>query len=162
MLVQVLTWLMAIPLLGFIAGIRTMTPMAAICWFAWAGQLPVDGTWAWWCGKLPVAIAFTLLALLEYTADKRSWIHNPVHPAILITRYFFGGLAGAIVASGLNASGVEGVILGVLGALAGAASSHFLRTEVIPRVNCRRWQIILAEDIIVIAATIVSMGIITG
>ncbi|WP_051978159.1 DUF4126 family protein [Edaphobacter aggregans] len=162
MLDEVLTWLMAIPLLGFIAGMRAMTAMAAMCWFAFAGQLPLAGSWAWWCARLPVAIAFTLLALLEYAADWRSWIPRLTHPAVLITRLFFAGLAGAIVASALNASGVEGVILGVLGAIVGALCTHLLHQEAIRHPGLTSWHVTLAEDIFAIGATIVSLGIITS
>jgi uncharacterized membrane protein len=162
MLVQVLTWLMAIPLLGFITGMRTMTPMAGICWFALAGQLPLGDSWAWWCGKLPVAIAFTLLAILEYLADKRAWLRNPMHPAVLIVRYFFGGLVGAIVASALNASGFEGVILGVLGAIAGAVCSYQLHQDAVRRFGLTPWHVALAGDLFAIIGTVISLAIITS
>lgn len=162
MLLQILTWLMAIPLLGFIAGMRTMTPMAGICWFAWAGQLPVSDSWAWWCARLPVAIVFTILAIFEYVADKRCLLRNPMHPAVLIVRYFFGGLAGAIIASALNASGVEGVMLGVLGAVAGAVCSYQLHQEAVRRFGLTPWHIALAGDLFAIISTIISLGIITG
>lgn len=162
MLLQILTWLMAIPLLGFITGMRSMTPMAGICWFAFAGQLLLADSWASWCGKLPIAIAFTLLAILEYIADKRCWVRNPMHPAVLIVRYFFGGLVGAIIASALNASGVEGVILGVLGAVAGAVCAHQLHQEAVRRFGLTPWHVALAGDLFAIIATIISLGIITA
>ena len=162
MTIEVLTWLIAIPLLGFITGMRTMTPMAVLCWFAYLGYLPVQGTWAWWCAKLSVAIALTVLAILEYTADKLYLSPRPTRPAVLMIRFFLGGLVGAILAAGLNASGVEGTILGVLGALVGAFCAYELRHQLTRRLGCKTWHVTITEDIFAVASAIVCMGIITG
>ena len=70
MAMAILTWLMAVPLLGLVTGMRSMTAMAVLCWFAYRGDLSLDGTWASWAAKLTTAIIFTLLALAEYVADK--------------------------------------------------------------------------------------------
>jgi len=40
MLIAILSWLLAIPLLGVTTGLRAMTPMAVLCWFAYLGYLP--------------------------------------------------------------------------------------------------------------------------
>src|SRR4051812_39751765 len=110
MTLEVLTWLIAIPLLGFITGMRTMTPVTVLCWFAWLKLLPVDD-WAGLSARLPVAIAFTSLAFFEYVADKYGRMPRPTRPSVLAVRIFFGGLVGAIVATSLDAPGAEGVIL---------------------------------------------------
>src|ERR1700748_2296156 len=117
MAMQMMTWLFAIPLLGLVTGMRTMTAMAVLCWFAYAGHLSVDDNWAAWSGKLVTAIIFTLLAVGEYFGDKLPKTPNRTAPLPLIARLVFAGLVGAIVAAGLDGSGVEGVILCVLGAL---------------------------------------------
>ncbi len=85
MTLEVLTWLIAIPLLGFITGMRTLTPITVLCWFAWLKLLPVDD-WAWWSAKLAVVILFTALATLEYVADKYSRMPRPTRPVVLIIR----------------------------------------------------------------------------
>ena len=162
MTLEMLTWLVAFPLMGFITGMRTMTPMAVLCWFAWLKLLPVDGSWAWWFGVLWVAVLFTVLALVECVADKMGKSPRPTRPAVLLVRFFFGGLVGAILASGLDASGVEGVILGVLGALVGAFAAYQLRHQLTRRIGCKMWQVTLTEDVFAIAAAILCMGIVTG
>ncbi|QNI37092.1 DUF4126 family protein [Edaphobacter albus] len=161
MTLEVLTWLIAIPLLGFITGMRSMTPMAVLCWFAWLKLLPVDD-WAWWAAKLAIALLFTALAVMEYLADKYSHMPRPTRPYALIVRFFLGGLIGAIVASSLDAPGVEGVILGVLGALVGSFCAYQLRHQLTHRLGCKTWHVTLTEDVFAIAATIICMGIITG
>jgi uncharacterized membrane protein len=162
MTLEVLTWLIAIPLLGFITGMRTLTPMAVLCWFAYLGYLPVHDSWAWWCAKLSVAIAFTVLAILEYIADKLYLSPRPTRPAVLTVRFFLGGLVGAILAAGLDASGVEGTILGVLGALVGAFCAYELRHQLTHRLGCKTWHVTVTEDVFAIASAIICMGIITG
>ena len=162
MTLEMLTWLVAFPLMGFITGMRTMTPMAVLCWFAWLKLLPVDGSWAWWFGVLWVAVLFTVLALVECVADKMGKSPRPTRPTVLVVRFFFGGLVGAILASGLDASGVEGVILGVLGALVGAFAAYQLRHQLTRRIGCKMWQVTLTEDVFAIAAAILCMGIVTG
>ncbi|WP_260702870.1 DUF4126 family protein [Edaphobacter flagellatus] len=162
MTLEVLIWLIAIPLLGFVTGMRTMTPIAVLCWFAYLGYLPVSGSWAWWCAKLPVAIAFTVLALLEYVADKLYLSPRPTRPFVLTGRIFIGGLVGAILASGLNASGIEGGLLCTLGAIAGAFCAYQLRHQLTHRLGCKTWHVTVTEDIFVLASTIICMGIITG
>ncbi len=70
MTMTMLAWLVALPLLGVVTGMRTFVPMAVLCWFAYRGNLPVDGTWAAWTGHLVTAIIFSLLAIGEIMGDK--------------------------------------------------------------------------------------------
>src|ERR1700759_4442583 len=70
MAMAILTWLIAVPLLGVVTGMRSMTAMAVLCWFAYRGDLSLDGTWASWAAKLVTAIIFSVLALGEFVADK--------------------------------------------------------------------------------------------
>src|ERR1700735_1362279 len=112
MAMTIMTWLIAIPLLGLVTGLRSMTAMAVLCWFAYRGDLPLDGTWASWAAKLTTAIIFTVLAFGEYVADKLPKTPNRTALGPLLARVVIGGLVAAIVAAGLDASGVEAVILG--------------------------------------------------
>src|SRR6185312_11380030 len=52
MAIAMMSWLLAIPLLGFTTGLRSLTPMAVLCWYAYLEYLPVSGTWAEWTGRL--------------------------------------------------------------------------------------------------------------
>ena len=44
MAMAMMTWLIAIPLLGVVTGMRSLTAMAVLCWFAYRGDLPLDDT----------------------------------------------------------------------------------------------------------------------
>jgi uncharacterized membrane protein len=162
MAMAILTWLIAIPLLGLVTGMRSMTAMAVLCWFAYRGDLSLDDTWAFWAGKLLTAIIFTVLALAELVVDKLPKTPNRTAPFPLLARVFFGGLVGAIVAAGLNGSEFEGVILGVGGALVGAFGGFLIRREIVLQLGCKDWPVALAEDVSAIVCAVMAMGVVTG
>src|SRR5271156_4688831 len=147
MAMAILTWLIAIPLLGVVTGMRSMTAMAVLCWFAYRGDLSLDDTWASWAGKLVTAIIFTVLALAELLADKLPKTPNRTAPGPLLARVVLSGLVGSIVAAGLNGSEFEGVILCVIGALIGAFGGFLIRRELTLRLGGTDWPVALAEDL---------------
>jgi uncharacterized membrane protein len=162
MAMEVIAWLIALPLLGTVAGLRTMTPMAILCWFTYAGHLPLDSGWDAWVGKLPVAVIFTVLAVGELIADKFPWIPDRVAPGPMVTRLFIGGLIGAIVADGLNGPGLEGVILGVLGALVGTYGGFLVRRDLVQKFGFKDWHVALTEDLLAVVSAVFAMGVVTG
>src|SRR3979490_571095 len=111
MAMAILTWLIAVPLLGLVTGMRSMTAMAVLCWFAYRGDLSLEGTWESWAAKLLTAIIFTVLALGEFVGDKLPKTPNRIAPGPLLARVVFGGLVGAIVAGGLDGGEGGGVIV---------------------------------------------------
>ena len=162
MAMAMMTWLIAIPLLGVVTGMRSMTAMAVLCWFAYRGDLSLDDTWATWAAKLVTAIIFSVLALGEYVGDKLGKTPNRTAPALLLARVVLGGLVGAIVAAGLNGSEVEGVILGVGGVLIGTFGGFLIRREIVLRLGCKDWPVALVEDVSAIVFAVLAMGIVTG
>jgi uncharacterized membrane protein len=162
MAMEMMTWLLAIPLLGLVTGLRSMTPMAVLCWFAYLGNLPVEGTWASWTAKLTTVIIFTVLAIAEFIADKLPKTPNRTSPGPLAVRLVVGGLVGAIAAAGLDGSGVEGVILGVLGALIGTFAGFLIRREIVVRLVAKDWHVALIEDASAVVCAILAMGVVTG
>jgi uncharacterized membrane protein len=162
MAMAILTWLIAIPLLGLVTGMRSMTAMAVLCWFAYKGDLSLDDTWASWAAKLAPAIIFTVLALSELVADKLPKTPNRIAPGPLLVRVVMGGLVGSIVAAGLNGSEFEGIILGVGGALIGSFGGFLVRREIVSRLDCKDWHVALAEDATAIICAVLAMGVVTG
>jgi uncharacterized membrane protein len=162
MVVAILSWLLAIPLLGLTTGLRTFTPMAVICWFAYTGDLPVDDTWAAWTGHLWVAIAVTLLALAELVGDKLPRTPNRTAPGPLLARLVMGGLGGAICATGMNGPGLEGVLLGVLGALLGAFAGFMIRRDLVEKLGCADWIVAVAEDLFTILCAMFALHVVTA
>lgn len=162
MAVAMMSWLLAIPLLGFTTGLRSMTPMAVLCWYAWLGYLPVGDTWAEWTGRLSVAIILTVLALGELAADKLPRMPNRTSPGPLLWRVILGGLAGAIAATAMDGPGIEGVLLGVVGALLGAFVGFMVRRDLVEKIGCKDWHIAVVEDLCAILFAAFALHIITA
>jgi uncharacterized membrane protein len=162
MALAVLSWMVAIPLLGLVTGLRSMTSMAVLCWFVYKGHLQLDGNWDAWVTKLPTAIIFTVLALGEYVADKLPRTPNRTSFGPLIVRVVFGGLVGAIVADGLNGPGFEGAFLGIVGALVGTFGGFLIRREIVERGGGTDWPVAIVEDAMALGCAVMAMGIITG
>ena len=162
MAIQIISWLLAIPLLGLTTGLRTMTPMAVMCWFAYRGYLPVQGTWASWTAHLATAIVFTVFAVAELIGDKLPHMPNRTAPAGLISRIVFGGLVGSIAATAMQGPGVEGVLLGTVGAALGAFAGQMIRRDIVERVGCPDWVVAVLEDCFAIFCAIFAMHVVTS
>ncbi len=165
-MMAVMSWVLAIPLLGVMTGLRTMTPMAVLCWFAYfgssGGHLPLDGTWAFWAGKLVTAIVFTVLAVGELIGDKLPKTPNRTAPGPLVARLFFGGLVGGIAATGAKGSAPEGILLGVLGALAGTFLGYQIRRHLVQLLRRPDWNVAVIEDALTVLISLYAMGVVTG
>jgi uncharacterized membrane protein len=162
MAVAMLAWMFAIPLLGLTTGLRSMTPIAVMCWFAYLGYLPVQGTWAAWTAWLWVAIAWTVLALAELVADKMPWIPARISKGPLLWRLVLGGLAGAIAATAMAGPGIEGVLLALIGTLLGAFGGYMVRRDVVEKSGIKDWQYAVGEDLFTILAAVFALHVITG
>jgi uncharacterized membrane protein len=160
--IQIMSWLLAIPLLGLSTGLRTMTPMAVMCWFAYLGYLPVQGTWASWTAHLVTAIVFTVFALAELVGDKLPRTPNRTAPAGLISRIVFGGLVGSIAATAMRGPGLEGVLLGTVGAALGAFAGQMIRRDIVERLKCPDWPVAVAEDVFTIFCAMFAMHVVTS
>jgi uncharacterized membrane protein len=122
----------------------------------------VDGTWAQWTQKLWVAVLFSVLAVGEYVGDKLPKTPNRISPAPLLARLVFGGLVGSIAATALNEPGIEGVLLGVMGAGLGAFAGFMIRREVVEKTGLPDWQIAVMEDVLTLLWAGLAMHVITG
>jgi uncharacterized membrane protein len=162
MAIAMMSWLLAIPLLGLTTGLRSMTPMAVICWFAHLGYLPVDGTWASWTASTAAVAIFTVLAVGELIADKLPRTPNRTAVGPLVWRLILGGLAGAIAATSMQGPGIEGVLLGVVGALAGAFAGFMIRRNLVEQIDCADWKIAVVEDLVAIFGAVFALHVITS
>ena len=162
MAIAMMSWMLAIPVLGMMTGLRAMTPIAVVCWFAYLGDLPVDGTWAQWMQKLWVAILFSVLAAAECVGDKLPKTPNRISPLPLLARLVFGGLVGSVAATALNEPGIEGVLLGVMGAGLGAFAGFMLRRELVEKIGCADWPVAVGEDLLTLVWALLAMHVITG
>ena len=113
-------------LLGITAGLRSMTALAVVCWFAWLGLLPQSG-WAHWAGSLVVVIVATLAALGEYVGDTLPQAPDRIAPLGLSARIVLGSLAGALAARGVSEPAAGGILFGLIGVGIGAFGGYRVR-----------------------------------
>lgn len=145
-------------LIGVIAGLRALTPLAVVaCAGFWHKFL--QGTSLSFMGRLPAAIVFVVLALLELYADQLASTPSRLAPAGLITRVVAGGLSGACIAAAGARSIAFGGVLGSVGALAGAFGGYHARVGLVKALKVPDLPIALLEDAIAIGGAIVIVSL---
>jgi uncharacterized membrane protein len=113
-------------LLGITVGLRTMTAIAVLCWFAWLQLLPQSG-WLFWTGSLIAVIVFTVCALGEYFVDTLPETPNRTDPALVGARIAFGVLVGGMAARAIFEPTAGGILFGVIGAVIGTYGGYHVR-----------------------------------
>ena len=152
MLLAAMALLLAL-LIGFFAGLRSLTAPAATAWAAYLGWLKLQPPLAL-IGSLPAVVVFTLLALLELVADKLPKTPNRTSPPGLIARMVMGGLTGACVAAGGARGAWLGALLGAMGGLVGAFAGYQARTRLVKGLATPDIFIALLEDLVAIGGSL--------
>jgi uncharacterized membrane protein len=113
-------------ILGFVAGLRTFTPVAAVL-------LVRGGIWG---------IVFAVAAAAEYVADILPATPSRTKPIGVTARVVSGAFCGWMIAS------TFGAIAGVIGALLGTYLGHAARIAAIARIGA--YPAAIVEDLIAI------------
>jgi uncharacterized membrane protein len=140
-------------LIGVIAGLRALTAPAAVAW-AGFGHGILNHTPFWFLGRLPAAIVFTVLALLELVNDPRPSTPSRLKPGGLIPRIVTGGLSGACLAAADAESIALGCLLGAVGGVVGAFAGYHARAGLVKALKVPDLPIALLEDAIAIGGAI--------
>ncbi len=137
-------------LIGFCAGLRSLTPPAVASWAAYLGWLKLQGPLAFMASVWSVAI-FTVLMLGELAADKW-WARIPDRTSAppLIARILIGGLAGACVALAGGVDPAFGGVLGGIGGVAGTFAGFRARRKLTHGLGLPDFPVALAEDLVAI------------
>ena len=138
-------------LLGGVAGLRSLTAPAAVCWAAHFGWLHLAGSKLAFMGHPGTLIFFTLLAVVELIADKLPKTPPRTAPPGLIARIAFGGLGGTALAISAGGSLIIAAITGVIGALFGMFGGYNIRHALVVRAHLPDLAVALVEDVIAIA-----------
>jgi len=113
-----MTFYLAALLLGVIAGLRAVTPVAAVSWAASLGILKLTGTPLAFLGAAITPWIVSVIAIGELLNDKLPNTPSRKVPVQFGGRIVSGGLAGAAV--GLSAGALlPGLVLGAVGAVIG-------------------------------------------
>lgn len=140
-------------LIGVFAGLRSLTPPAAVAWAVHAGWLRLDGPLAR-IGSMPAVVILTMLAAAELIADKLPSTPNRTSAPPLVARIVTGGFCGACVASAAGHGGLVGGIMGVLGALLGTFGGYQARVRSVRALGTRDGVVAMLEDAITIAGSL--------
>lgn len=145
--------LFAAVLIGVVAGLRSMTPLAAVSWAAHLGWLHLEGSPLAFFGSTTAVFIFTALALAELVADKLPQTPSRKTPGPFAFRIVSGALCGAA----LGASGgalIGGLVAGAIGAVAGTLGGYEFRARLVRATGGRDLPIALLEDAIAIVVAI--------
>lgn len=152
----------SMPVLGAAAGLRSITALAVVSWFAQQGKLPVKGTWAAWIAHPATVAAMTLAAAGEYVGDKLPNTPARTAPLGLFGRCLMGGLAGAVVAKALKRPVASGALMAVAGAVFGSFAGYGVRTGLVKGVGLPDLPVALSGDAAAVALAVRSLQRMTG
>ena len=140
-------------LIGLFAGLRSLTPPAAVAWAVHLGWLKLVRPWSL-IGSLPAVIILSLLAVTELILDKLPNTPNRTAPPGLIARIVTGGLTGACVSLGGGRSALVGAGLGVIGGIVGCFGGYQVRARLVKFLRQPDFNIALVEDLIAIGGSL--------
>lgn len=136
-------------LIGIVAGLRAMTPLAAVSWAAWLGWLPLADTSVSFIGHWLAAAFFTIAALAEFVTDQLPSTPSRKVPQQFGARLVTGGVSGAALGVATGSTWV-GLIAGLVGAVIGTYGGAEVRGW-LGRAFGRDLPAALIEDAIAIA-----------
>jgi uncharacterized membrane protein len=140
-------------LIGLFAGLRSLTPPAAVAWAVYLGWLTLTRPLSL-VGSLPAVIILSLLAVTEFVIDKLPNTPNRTAPLGLIARIVTGGFTGACVSLGGGKSAFVGAALGVVGGIVGCFGGYHARARLVKSVGQPDFNIALLEDLIAIGGSL--------
>ena len=132
--------------IGFVAGLRSLTPPAVVAWAAHLGWLNLNGSPLAFMGSIIAVIIFSLLALFELFADLQPSTPKRTAPVPLIARIITGGLCGACLCVAGHQSLFVGAILGAIGGVIGAFAGYEIRKRLVAALNIKDTFVALLED----------------
>jgi uncharacterized membrane protein len=140
-------------LIGLFAGLRSLTPPAAVAWAVYLGWLKLARPVSL-IGSLPAVIILSLLAIAELIVDKLPNTPNRTAPLGLIARIVTGGLTGACVSVGGGRSALAGAGLGVIGGVVGCFGGYHARARLVKSLRQPDFNVAVVEDLVAIAGSL--------
>ncbi len=140
-------------LIGLFAGLRSLTPPAAVAWAVHLGWIKLARPLAL-VGSLPAVIILSVLAIAEIIYDKLPNTPNRTAPPGLIGRIVTGGFTGACVSLGGGRSAVVGAGLGAVGGIVGCFAGYQARARLVKPLGQPDFNIALVEDLIAIGGSL--------
>lgn len=144
-------------LIGIVAGLRTMMPLAAVAWAAKLHVLPLEGGWLAILGWRYTAALLTLVAIGELVTDQLPATPSRTVPVQFGARLLSGSVAGAAIGSAAD-SLVLGVALGAVGAVIGTLGGAAARGRLATALGHDR-PAALIEDAVAIGGALLAVAL---
>jgi uncharacterized membrane protein len=138
--------------IGVIAGLRTFTAPAVVCWAAHLGWINLHGSHLAFLGSIITVVIVTLLAIFELVNDKLPKTPNRTTPGPLGARIVLGALSGAALAMAGAQAVWLGAILAIVGAVVGAFGGYQVRHQIVTQLKVRDIVVALTEDLVAIGS----------
>src|SRR5438132_8720251 len=136
--------------IGFAAGLRSLTPPALVAWAAHLGWLNLNNSPLAFMGSTIAVIIFSLLAVFELIGDVRPRTPKRTAPMPLLARILMGGLCGACICAATNQLIFIGAILGGVGGIIGAFAGYEIRPRLVSALNIKDIFMAALEDVVTI------------
>jgi len=136
--------------IGVIAGLRSLTAPAVVCWAAHLKWINLQETSLAFMGATVTTYIFTALAVLELIADKLPKTPSRKKPGPLAFRFLTGGLSGAAICVAASQSLILGALLGGVGGVVGAFVGYAARTGLVRALKVPDFVIALLEDAVAV------------
>ena len=150
--------MLAALVIGIVAGLRAMMPLAAVAWAAKLRILDLDGSWLAILGWRFTAPVMTLLAIGELITDQLPSTPSRKAPVQFGARLVTGGVAGSALGMATGAV-VIGAILGVIGAVIGTLGGAAVRARLATLFGSDR-PAALIEDVIAIGGALLAVALV--
>lgn len=147
-------------LIGIGAGLRALTPIAAVSWAAHLGWLQLGGTWLSFLGASLTPYAATALALAELVTDKLPTTPSRKTLMPFGARVVSGTLCGAAIGTAGEPMWL-GLSLGVVGAVIGTFGGAAMRARLAQAFG-KDFSAALLEDLIAIGGAILIVSRFAG
>jgi len=140
-------------LIGLFAGLRSLTPPAAVAWAVHLGWVKLARPLSL-VGSLPAVIILSVLAIGEIIYDKLPNTPNRTAPPGLIGRIVTSGFTGACVSIGGGQSGFVGAGLGAIGGVVGCFAGYHARAWLVRSLRQPDFNVALVEDLLAIGGSL--------
>ncbi len=141
-------------LIGVLNGLRTMAPIAVVCWAAHLHWIDLAGSRFEFLDSVVALVVFTVLALGELVADKLPFTPSRKSPVGLVARFLFGALSGAAICFAVEQRLFPGAIAGAIGAIVGTFAGYEARVRAVKALGLPDFVVALIEDAICIGGAI--------
>jgi uncharacterized membrane protein len=140
--------------IGVVAGLRSMTPLAVVAWFAQLRWPDVRQSHLSLMTAPVTVWVFTVLACAELVADKLPFTPSRLSAGPLGARILSGALSAAVLGAAARQPVLVVTIVGGVGAIAGAFAGYAARTRIAPRAGVPPLPAAMIEDLIAIAGAV--------